>query len=115
MLDGILVKLAVDGLEQEGANILLDQLVPEVFVETQICEVAAPLSVMLEVLRVLQHINHEVDRICRGYHRVAVQNFGNMGQTGGGIQTCLWVPCLLPQFHNRVDDVRFDTVIARFL
>jgi len=80
VFDCVFVQLSVDSLQQESADVLLDELVSEVFVETQVGEVATSLSVLVQVLGVLQHHYHEVDGIWRGDFRVAVQNFRDMSQ-----------------------------------
>jgi hypothetical protein len=47
VLDCVFVQLPVDSLKQESADVLLDELVSEVFVETQVGEVTTPLSVLV--------------------------------------------------------------------
>lgn len=86
MFDGVLVQLAVDGLQEKRADVLVNQLVSEILVETEVGEVAAALSVVLQVLGILQHIDHEVNSICRGNLRVAMQYLGDVGQTSGCIE-----------------------------
>lgn len=105
MLDGVVIQLSVDGLEQKRTDVFLDELVSEILVETEIGEIPAALSVVLQILRVFQHVYHEVDGISGGHHRVAIENLGDMSQAGGGIQGSLLIPGLLSQPHDRFDDV----------
>ena len=86
MLNGVFVELSVYGLQEEGADVLVNQLVTEVFVETQVGKVAAALSVVLEVLGILEHVNHEVNGIRRGYFWITMQYFSDMSQASSRIE-----------------------------
>ena len=107
MLDGVAVWLTIDSLQQELSDVLFDQLVAEILIETQVSEVAAALSVVRQVLGVLEHVDHELDATM-GYLRVAVQHLGDVSQARRRVQLRLRVLGLAAQLHDGVDDVRLD-------
>ena len=110
VFDCVFVQLSVDSLQQESADVLLDELVSEVFVETQVGEVATSLSVLVQVLGVLQHHYHEVDGIWRGDFRVAVQNFRDMSQARCWVKHRLAVFRLLTKFDDGLNYVSLDAM-----
>ena len=105
MLDGVVIQLSVNGLEQKRTDVFLDELISEIFVETEISEIPAALSVVFQILSVFQHVNHEVDGVSGGHHRVAVENLGDMSQASSGIQGRLLISGLLSQPHDGFDNV----------
>jgi len=115
VLDGVLIELAVNGLEQVPPDVFFDELVPEVLVETEVCEVSAALSVLVEVFGVLEHHDHEVDGVWRGDLWVAVQDLGDVGEAGRRIQHGLRIFGLLSELDDRLYDVGFDRVILHFV
>lgn len=72
VLDCVLLETPLNSFEQEGSDLLLDELVPEDFVETQVGEVAAALAVVLHIFCVFEHVYHEVDDVLGGDLLVAV-------------------------------------------
>ena len=86
MLNGVLLEMSFNCFEQECCDFLLDQLLPEGFIEAQVGEVSATLSVMLNILRVFQHVSHKVDSIIRGNNLVAIKDFRDMRKRCCGIE-----------------------------
>ena len=105
MLDGVVIQLSVNSFQQKRADVFLDELISEIFVETQISEIPAALSVVFQILSIFQHINHEVDGVCGGHHGVAVENLGDMSQASSGIQGRLPVSGVLPEPNDGFDNV----------
>ena len=105
MLDGVVIQLSVNSFQQKRADVFLDELISEIFVETQISEIPAALSIVFQILSIFQHINHEVDGVSGGYHGVAVENLGDMSQASGGIQGRLLISGVLPEPDNGFDNV----------
>lgn len=115
MLDGVAVRLALNGLEQEETNVFLDKLVTEVLVEAEVGEIPAALSIMPKVLRVLEHVDHELDAAVSDF-RVAVEHLSDMGQASRRVQLRLRVLRLSAQLHDGLNDVRLNRqVLAAFL
>ena len=82
VLDCVLLKIALDRLQQESCDLLLDQFVLEVLVKAQIGEIATALAMVFHILGVLQHVDHEVNRVLCGHLVVAVEDFRDVGQRG---------------------------------
>jgi hypothetical protein len=111
MLNSVFIKLTVNRLKKETADIFLDELVSEVLVKTEVCKVAATLSVLVEVLCVLEHNNHEVNSVWRGNFRVAVEYLCYVSQASCCVEHCLRVFCLLSKLDNGLNDVCLNAVV----
>lgn len=111
MLDGVIIQMAINRLEQEISDLLPDDRVSEVLVEAEIGKIPAALSVEFQVLCILQHVNHEVDCVMGGHHGVAVKDLRDVSKACRSVELGLVVTSLLAELHDCLDDVGFDTVI----
>lgn len=91
MLDCVLVMVAFNSFQQVRADVFLDHAVTESLIEAQVGEISTALSVVTQVFRVLQHVEHEVDGLVTRDIRVAIQNFGDVGEGSGRVEGCLGV------------------------
>ena len=72
MFYGIFVKMILDGFEEEDRDIFLNKILSELFVEGEVGKVPAPLLMMLQILRILQHVNHELYPHRRPYRLITI-------------------------------------------
>lgn len=56
-------RVHLDGREHVGCDVVIDQRIDQLLVKGQVREVSAPLSVILDVLRILEHGKHELDSL----------------------------------------------------
>lgn len=115
VLDSVLVELAINRLKQKSTDVFLYKLVSKIFVETKVSEVPTPLSVLVEILCILQHDDHEINGIWRSNFRITMKDFSDVCETCGSIEHCLGVFSLFTKSHNCVNDICFNTVILHFV
>ena len=89
MLDGILIEMTIDSLKQVRGNLFHDQLISVLLIETQIGKVSAPLSMMLDILSVFEHVNHKVNGFIGSHFVVAVENICHMSKRCSCVQCSL--------------------------
>lgn len=107
--------MAIDCFKEVCCDLNFDQLISELLVETQVREVSATLSVMLEVLGIFKHINHELDSLISCDSRVAVKHFCDVSKRGGSIKGCLWISCRTTKLNNGLNNLIFSSVRFWFL
>ncbi len=62
---------------------------------------------MLQVLGILEHVNHHIDGFFTGYTRIAVQHLGDVRKTFSAVQCGFQIAGLAAQLNYCIDDFIF--------